>query len=224
MMKRATPVSLREKERLTPAEYLRLRAAEPGFSRLMVIRDRMSTIRQHATDLQGHGISVDRLFEVLMSTPIDVDTLEVGRRSVEEIIDEISLQLIAAVSADVALSRRLPEASVRSGQLLADSVINDIVLELVEQARRLSLDIPDGLLSLLQMRIDPKIANPVAGVDMETQKALAIVAIARNPSISTRKLASVAGVNQSTALRWKADSEVQALAKSLNKTAGPRSR
>ncbi|RWP33453.1 hypothetical protein [Mesorhizobium sp.] len=84
----------------------------------------------------------------------------------------------------------------------------------MSQTRSLSLDMPNGVLSLLQMRLDPKIAKPVAGLDMESQRGRGIVAIAQNPSVSTRKLPSIAWIDQSTALRWKADSEVQTLAAS----------
>ena len=41
--------------------------------------------------------------------------------------------------------------------------------------------------------------------------------IAKNPGISTRKLASIVGVNQSTAARWKNDPNILDLAARLNK-------
>lgn len=212
--KKSIPLKdLRDKERLTPDEYRRLRLSEPGWSRPMVITERSEEIEKHRSALEQRDFNVELLLDVLRSSPSDPESQDFGSKRLDEIVDDLSNQLIEIVAEDKALKNSQAHANARSGATLPDSVINEIALALIEH---LASDLPMGLLSLLQIRLGPKLASPTPREYTDDQRAQALLAVARNPSISTRELARVAGVNQSTASRWKNDPEFMRYATRIN--------
>ena len=144
MKKPTSSVPLRDKKRLTPAEYLKLWYSGYNCSRAIVIADRIPTIRAQRAKLKAFGIDADLLVQVLRVDPAVRETQEFGGRSVEEIVDHISIQLIKAIAAGRALVRKMPHANARSGSVLPDSVINEVALALLELIGSLPVDLPPG--------------------------------------------------------------------------------
>lgn len=197
------------RERLTLAEYRRLHRDVPDASRPLVVKNRLNSLKARQAELKHRGVDVELLFEVLRSNAVDPDTQEIRGSSVERQIDELSLQMLQAIEQDVCTRRQSSGAYARTGAVLPDNLINEFALALAEHVHSDGLELPVGLLSLLQVRLDPDLANPSYRSSMEEKRAQAVVAVARDPSISTRELAAEANIDQSTASRWQNEPKFQ---------------
>lgn len=197
--------------RLTIAEYERLRQALPGCSRTISLIDRLPEIARHEALLRTRGLDVHKLIAILTSSPADPMTLDISGISIENAIDNVAMQMINIIETDRARKQAEPHANARSGSTLPDSLVNDIALSLLENIP----DIPDALLSLIQLRLDPKLANSALRASTDDERAKAALELATNPDISQHSLAKKIGVNQATISRWRRDKDFMGMVDSL---------
>jgi hypothetical protein len=158
------------------------------------------------------GVDIAVLVEVLRVSAADPETEQaIGSfKSAVDAVDTLSLQLLGAIEKDKVTKNSAPHVSSRTGHLIPELPISRITLALVELCNEMSGSLPDGLISLLQVQLNPRMANENQRPSMSHKRAQAIVAEVREPGISTRKLAQKAGVNQSTVSRWRMDPSHQA--------------
>ncbi|WP_281926775.1 hypothetical protein [Roseibium album] len=202
---------MQHKPILTIAEYLALRNKQPNCSRALSIEENdqlLEQIRERDLSriLKKRGVNVAVLVEVLRVSPVDPDTQNgLGPyNSISAAVDALSLQLLGAIEKDRGKKATAPLSSVRRGDLIPGLLINKIALEMLQICNE-AADIPDGLISLLQVLLNPKLGSENPLPSMRKERARAIVEEAWEPGTSTRKLAQKAMVNQSTVSRWRRD-------------------
>lgn len=198
---------LMERDRITLSEYDELRQALPGYSRPISLEERTARILKHEVLLRARGVDFDALMAVMRTSQLEPVTLDSGGKNGDELVDEVALQLARVVIADRAGKRARPHLNSRTGDVVPDSVINDAALALIERY----MDIPAGLVTLLQMRLDPKLASPSQRRSYSDSRDRAALAIAIMPSLTDRQVARKAKVNQSTISRWRRDPSFQRL-------------